>query len=197
MVKTLKLANDFDSTLGAWTQKVGPQATGSFSQFAVMGAYAEHFGKDVINTVVCPLASDSTHNGSHCAHWLPVGVHYGWRYCYYLHSCEPGDAAPAKFHSANHGDLLVSAKFGNKSVELIQDIMHHGLCFEKALFGNQSRTSHVECGSQNPYDYIHKELRPYPRTQIGQDQRLLEPFNDTSDATCQAASKHAQGIRYV
>ena len=81
IVSKLGKSSNFDEALGEYTKTVA-NLDWSFSQFVIMGVYAEHFEKDLVHTMSCAPATDQSASANECASWLPLGVHYGWRYCH-------------------------------------------------------------------------------------------------------------------
>ena len=157
----LHSAVDFDAAFGGWAKAVGPGLTNKFSQFVVMGNFIATFMPDAVHVVSCPLDKDLSES-SDCARWTPVAVHMGWRYCYYLESCSPGQESPRMLIGTTPG-FGVYRKWTSTYIEAAQNITFSGHCLKhNALHGVQkSGCSILES------TLIHSEVTVYPRRARG------------------------------
>lgn len=127
----------------------------AFSQFVVMGNYVKQYHQDKVKSIMCPH-KDRYSKEMECASFVPVAVHYGWEYCYYVGSCN--DVGK---HRNEGGDACggFSSKYGKKTIELIEDVIFRGQCFKAHLWNEPSS----ELCSKVFVSEVHPELDFYKK----------------------------------
>jgi hypothetical protein len=181
IMKTLNVdqrKHSFHEAFSRWSKKSDVKVM-EFSQFAVMGSYLETFEEHMVHPIYCPQNDDSAGNES-CKKYIPVAAHLGWRYCHYVGSCVEGSID--KFRSSGNEFTKFSRKYGQITVNAIEEIISAGVCLKQYIQEGQISPGCTDATMK----HVHPEMLPYPKNQPSEEW-IRHVFSESS-SECKLAA---------